>query len=40
MGEMVFFSVNNMAVIIYLVLAVYVFENGKYNPTNTLKLEK
>ena len=40
MGEMVFFSVNNMAVIIYLVLAVYVFENGKYNPTNKLKLEK
>lgn len=38
MGEMVFFSVNNMAVIIYLVLAVYVFENGKYNPTNTLKV--
>lgn len=30
MGEMVFFSVNNMAIIIYLILAIYVFDEERY----------
>lgn len=39
MGEMVFFSVNNMAIIIYLILAIYVFDEESYQK-NILKLEK
>ena len=39
MGEMVFFSVNNMAIIIYLILAIYVFDEQSYQK-NRLKLEK
>ncbi|SEI76904.1 O-antigen ligase like membrane protein [Alkalibacterium gilvum] len=35
MGEMVFFSTNNMGPILYLYLAIYVFYDLKYNEKNT-----